>query len=58
MTPLIDPKPFDITSKNGCSTKATSGADLYVSMIARNLRRFKGTSAFMNKSGDSNRTKS
>ena len=58
MTPLIDPMPLKITSKNGCNAKVTSGADLYVSMIAKNLRRFKGTSSFRNASGHGIRNKS
>ena len=48
-TPLIDPQPFVITSKNGCG-KAAPGADLYVSMISKNLKKCKGSPAFANKS--------
>ena len=48
-TPLLPPQPFVITSKKGCG-KAAPGSDLYVSMISRNLKKFKGSPAFVNKS--------
>ena len=54
MTPLIDPEPLAITTKNGCGNRnMSSGAEIYVAMVARNLQRnFKGSPAFTNKSNE------